>query len=301
MRGLGEKLPTWKSGHRGSVPLAESAGRWMFRVGINSLTCASDGTVDGLRRIARHGFRQVEMWCNYAHLDPRLGEDVSMVKRVLAEEDVRAVSLHAPFEFRGEKLSAEAAWSAWEELMALVLENGRYLEVGFLVVHPVLVWSPSDPSQGDREVVGCQEYSLKRVARLAGRHGIRIALENLDSKTVPDVASPTELVKLVHRLGEDNVGVCFDTGHCLVSGLDPFREMEHCIGQVYSFHIHENDGVEDLHWVPGRGPIDWSRFLDKLRTFRYEGTFILELWCGEDSEDGMKEAKAFMERYNLGP
>ena len=273
----------------------------MFRVGINSLTCASDGIVDGLRRIAGHGFRQVEIWSNYAHLDPRVREDVSMVSQVLAEEGLRAVSLHAPFEFRGESLSAKAAWNAWEELMAPVLENGRYLEVGFLVVHPVLVWRPSVPIQGGREVVVCREHSLKRVARLAGGHGMRIALENLDRKTVPDVATPTELVKLAHRLGEDNVGVCFDTGHCLLSGLDPLREMERCIRQVYSFHIHENDGVEDRHWVPGKGPIDWSRFLDKLRTFRYEGAFILELWGGEDSEDVMKEARGFMERYNLGP
>ncbi len=85
----------------------------MFQVGINSLTCESDGTVDGLRRIARHGFRHVEIWCNHAHLDPRLDEDVTMVGQILEEEGLRAVSLHAPFEFRGERLSGETLWEAW--------------------------------------------------------------------------------------------------------------------------------------------------------------------------------------------
>lgn len=271
----------------------------MFQVGINSLTCESDGTVDGLRRIARHGFRHVEMWCNYAHLDPRLGEDVTMVGQILEEEGLRAVSLHAPFEFRGERLAGETLWEAWEGLMAQVLETAQHLKVGFVVVHPILVWSSLDPTQGGREIVACQEHSLGRVARLAAGQGIRIALENLGRKTVPDLAHPTALVELAHRLGGDNVGVCFDTGHCLVSGLDPLREMDHCASQVYSFHIHENDGVEDLHWVPGKGPIDWPRFLDKLRTLRYEGSVIFEVWGGKDSENVMQDAKAFVKRHNL--
>ncbi|MFQ5803159.1 MAG: sugar phosphate isomerase/epimerase family protein [Candidatus Methylomirabilales bacterium] len=273
----------------------------MFGVGINSLTCESDGTVDGLRRIARHGFRHVEMWCNYAHLDPRMGEDVTTVAQVLEEEGLRAVSLHAPFEFRGERVSGEDLWEAWEKLMARVIETGQHLKVGFIVVHPVLVCRPSDPTQGGREVVACQEDSLGRISRLAAGQGIRIALENLGRKTVPDLADPAALVKLARRLDEDNVGVCFDTGHCLVSGLDPLQEMDHCASQVYSFHIHENDGVEDLHWAPGKGSIDWTRFLDKLRTLRYEGSVILEVWGGKDAADVMQDAKAFVKRHNLSP
>ena len=84
----------------------------MFQVGIASWTCETDGTVDAVQRIARHGFRDVELWCNYAHLDPRLGENVSRVQEVLRQERLRAVSLHAPYEFRGKQLSAGAAWAA---------------------------------------------------------------------------------------------------------------------------------------------------------------------------------------------
>lgn len=271
----------------------------MFQVGIASWTCETDRAVDALRRIARHGFRQVELWCNYAHLDPRLGEDVTMVREVLEEEGVRAVSLHAPFEFRGEKLSTEAVWEVWEELMARVLETAQLLEVGFLVVHPVLLCVPSDPRHGEREVVACQEPSLKKVARSAGGRGIRIALENLRRKSTPAFADMRRLVELTRRLGEDNVGICLDTGHCLASGLDPLREVDDCASQVYSFHLHENDGVEDLHWVPGKGWVDWPRFFDKLRKVNYDGSLILEVWGDKNAEDVMVEARSFAERYGL--
>lgn len=270
----------------------------MFPVGIASWTCAPDGAVSAVRRIARHGFQNTELWCNYAHLDPRLGEDVATVEQVLREEGVQPTSLHAPFEFRGEKRPTDV-WSAWQEVMERLLETAEDLKVGFLVVHPVLVCGSSGPAGGDREIIACDEQSLKRVARLAGGRGIRIAVENLGGKSVPDFADPADLVKLSQRLGEDNVGVCFDTGHCLVSGLDPLREMDHCLSHVVSFHIHENDGLEDLHWVPGRGRIHWPRFFDKLHTVNYDGPLIMEIWGGQNADRVMEEARGFADRYGL--
>jgi sugar phosphate isomerase/epimerase len=51
--------------------------------------------------------------------------------------------------------------------------------------------------------------------------------------------------------------------------------------------------------VPGRGPIDWSRFFDKVRRLDYKGPFILELWGGKNAEGVMGEAWGFVERHNL--
>ncbi len=271
----------------------------MFQVGIASWTCETDGTVDALRRIARYGFRDVELWGNYAHVDPRLGGDVTRVQEVLAQEGLRAISLHAPYEFRGEKLSTEAAWATWEALMAEVLEAAQTLQVSFVVVHPVLLWFASDPAQSEPEVTGCQEASLKRIARLAGEKGMRLAVENLPRETAPSFADLRELVTLTHSLGEENVGICFDTGHCLTSGLDPIREIDDCASELYSFHLHENDGVEDLHWVPGKGRIDWPRFFDKLRALNYKGSFIMELWGGKDANLVLNEAGNFLKQHRL--
>jgi sugar phosphate isomerase/epimerase len=271
----------------------------MFRAGIASWICETDGTVDALHRIARHGFRDVELWCNYAHLDPRLGGDVRRVQEVLTQEGLRAVSLHAPFEFREQQLAEETAWMAWEQLMVPIVETAQFLQASFVVVHPVLLCYPSPSAQHAPEVTGCREESLRRVARLAGGKGIGVALENMGRETVPAFADLRELVKLVDRLGEENVGICFDTGHCLISGIDPMQEVEQCAERLHSFHLHENDRVEDLHWVPGRGPIDWSRFFDKVRRLDYKGPFILELWGGKDAKGVMDEARGFVERHNL--
>lgn len=269
----------------------------MIQVGIASWTCETDGIIDALRRIARHGFRDVELWCNYAHLDPRLGEDVNAVHQVLTQERLRAVSLHAPYEFRGQQLSDETAWAQWEQLMVPVLEGAKRLQVRFVVVHPVLLCYPSTPAQSVPDVTGCQERSLKRVARLARENGIQVALENLARETAPAFADLRELVKLVDRLGEDNIGICFDTGHCLISGLDPLQEVEQCASRLCSFHVHENDCVEDFHWVPGRGRIDWPGFLEKLRRLGFRGSFILEIWGGRDADAVMNEAQRFVARH----
>lgn len=271
----------------------------MFEAGIASWICEEEGAVEALRRIARHGFRQVELWCNYAHLDPRLGGDVALVKRVLGEERLRPVSLHAPYEFRGARRSTEVAWGAWEELMSRILEIGGYLGVGFVVVHPVLLAVPHGPPRGEPEVMAGGERVLKRVARAAQRLGIRVALENLQMPTAPAFATPSGLAELVRSLNEGNVGICFDTGHCLLSGLDPLGELERCSAPVFSLHLHENDGTEDSHCVPGGGRIDWPRFLSLLRARKYGGAFILEVWGGADAGRVMQDARRFVERHHL--
>ncbi len=270
----------------------------MFQVGIASWICETDGTTQALRRIAQHGFRNVELWGNYAHVDPRRGEDISRVLDVLTAEGLRAMSLHAPYEFRGVNIPKEP-WGAWEELMEQVVTTARDFGVDFMVVHPVLLCFPSDPPEGKPDVTACEEDTLRRVARLAGNRGIKIALENLCRKTAPAFADLDRLVTLARRVGEENVGICFDTGHRLASGLDPLRELDHCASMLCSFHAHENDGVEDLHWVPGRGRIDWTRFLERLRDMEYRGAFVLELWGGPDAESVMRIARAFLKWHRL--
>ena len=71
--------------------------------------------------------------------------------------------------------------------------------------------------------------------------------------------------------------VCLDTGHAAVLGLSPADSVR-LVGREYltCLHIHDNDGVRDLHWVPYRGVIDWADFSLALHEIGYKGTLSLE-------------------------
>ncbi len=41
-------------------------------------------------------------------------------------------------------------------------------------------------------------------------------------------------------------------------------------------HIHDNDGKQDLHLLPGRGCFPWNSLLSYLKKIRYNGVLVLE-------------------------
>ena len=45
---------------------------------------------------------------------------------------------------------------------------------------------------------------------------------------------------------------------------------------VYKRQVHDNDGVNDLHWLPYTGVIDWEDFSSSLDEIGFEGTVSLE-------------------------
>ena len=68
------------------------------------------------------------------------------------------------------------------------------------------------------------------------------------------------------KLGyEERASVCYSDSIRLLG-----REYLACL------HVHDNDGVRDLHWVPYRGVIDWADFSLALHEIGYEGTLSLE-------------------------
>lgn len=45
-------------------------------------------------------------------------------------------------------------------------------------------------------------------------------------------------------------------------------------------HISDYDYVDERHWLPGEGKINWSDMMDALDDVGYTGTFLYELSFG---------------------
>ena len=125
-----------------------------------------------------------------------------------------------------------------------------------------------------------ESRSLARLAPIAERLGVSIALENLapvfpGPETIS--ANPLSLRSLARRIASPAVGLCLDLGHAnVIAGLrrtSLTRMVEPVLDTVLLFHVHDNLGARwrpgeqrpdldplrlDLHLVPGRGTIDWT-------------------------------------------
>lgn len=139
------------------------------------------------------------------------------------------------------------------------------------------------PGAGDRMLA--ETRSLARLARVAERVGVTLALENLapvfpGPETVS--ANPLALRTLARRIGSPAVGLCLDVGHAnVVAGLrrtSLSRMVEPVLDMVALLHLHDNLGARwirterpdldpvrlDLHLPPGRGTLRWSEVAPSL-------------------------------------
>ena len=88
---------------------------------------------------------------------------------------------------------------------------------------------------------------------------------------------PEHFERFIEEFGHPNLGFCLDTGHALVNGLNPASEARAAGDRLIATHLQDTDGVEDRHWVPGAGRINWEELTSTLREIDYPGLWTFEL------------------------
>lgn len=134
---------------------------------------------------------------------------------------------------------------------------------------------------------------IDSIAPLAKEMGITICIENLyDSIGGHLVEGPCcNAQKAAERIDDFNgkygaevLGFCFDTGHANIVGLD-FEGFLTTLGsRLKVLHIHDNDGVSDLHQIPftfaktreNLSSTDWAGFIRGLGNIHFDGALSFE-------------------------
>lgn len=109
---------------------------------------------------------------------------------------------------------------------------------------------------------------LREIVNYAQKLDIKVAFENTKIKGYLDY--------VIKNINNDNVGICYDSGHCHVHFEDEFN-YELFKDRVFAVHMHDNDKSDDLHLLPFDGTIDWKRVVKKLKECNYKGPVTLEL------------------------
>lgn len=144
------------------------------------------------------------------------------------------------------------------------IENAAKCGVSTVVLHPY----------DNKEVTQSNGWDvfMPRMARIvdtAQHAGVRLALENLQESHV--------IRRILTLLGDnENVGICFDSGHGNISDHGDFSVLTEYPDKIYALHLHDNDGVHDQHLLPYEGNINWNTFMSALEYIDFGGSFMLE-------------------------
>lgn len=160
------------------------------------------------------------------------------------------------------------------------MRRASYLGVKTIVVHPCqhLLYVEKDVPEK------LFEYNMNFYRRLipyCEEYGIKVAVENMWQ--YPRMISHStcsrvqEFIRYLDELHSDYIVGCLDIGHAML-----VREMPHefirALGnkRLQCLHVHDVDGIEDLHTVPYFGIVDWDSVMKALAEIEYKGDFTFE-------------------------
>jgi sugar phosphate isomerase/epimerase len=225
------------------------------RVSFSTAGLYPRDTLESLALLAEAGYPEAELM-------PQCLEETTPAFALRASgAGIRVSSIHFPLAYFSVLYNAyDGMRQEAGRMCAALTEAGRVLGSEILVVHP-LKEGPFDEPVRD---------NLRRLADMAGRCGIRVALENNPHS---EGATPGGLRAALERLHHPNIGPMVDVTEAAEAGLDPadfLRELP-CI----HLHLSDHDG-EAKHLPVGKGKTDWTAVLRAVRDSGYGGIHVIE-------------------------
>lgn len=114
---------------------------------------------------------------------------------------------------------------------------------------------------------------IKDITNYAKFLGVKVAFENTKIKGY--------LEYVLENIQDENVGICFDSGHSHVHFNDEFN-YEFFKNRIFAVHFHDNDKSRDQHLLPFDGTINWDEVTNNLNSANYVGPVTLEIHYRDD-------------------
>lgn len=121
------------------------------------------------------------------------------------------------------------------------------------------------------EVRPAQIAALKKsLTELTAITSTPIAVESLPRTCLFNTAK--EGMEIID--GIENVYACVDVNHFLQE--DSADAVKTLGSRIITTHISDHDYINERHWLPGEGKIDWQRLIGALESIGYTGVFNYE-------------------------
>lgn len=150
-----------------------------------------------------------------------------------------------------------------------LIKRGAEAGIDKFVIHPCSY----EPITEDirEEKIKCSLDSLAALSDVADICGGVIAVEDLPRT---NLCNTTE--EMLHFMNEnDKLRICFDTNHLLKGEYVDF--IKKLGDKIITMHVSDYDFVNERHWLPGEGLIDWAMFMDEFEKIGYQGVWMYEI------------------------
>lgn len=218
-----------------------------------------------------HGFDCVDLgFANTAENDTSIyHKDKAEQKRIISEMrsaseemGIEIYQMHGPWRspMRDGTVEDRAEWS---EYMKQGIEFSGDLGCKHFIVHPIMPFGKA-PEQDAKAFCELNYEFYNNLLPTAKNAGVTICLENMPF-LMHAISKAEQVYNFVKDMNSENFAMCLDTGHCTFWKDSPADAVRKIGNTIKAFHVHDNDGVNDLHTYPFHGTIDWEDFKNALK------------------------------------
>ncbi|MDE6055754.1 MAG: sugar phosphate isomerase/epimerase [Lachnospiraceae bacterium] len=279
----------------------------MIEIGVQTKNVVNDDyPEEGFAMLRRAGFTYADFNLNGYLLNESLyrfelndfyGQSISELERFFAPHKQGAMAagivinqMHMPYPSYIPNATAEINNYLMHTVAPKSMEVCAFFGCPYIVVHGFKLARNLGSEAAEWEQT---ETFLESLAPMAKELKITICMENIYTNIGNHIIEGPccDVRKAVARIDQINekygaevLGFCFDTGHANLIGID-FEDFITTLGsRLKVLHIHDNDGIGDLHQIPftftrsreNASSTDWDGFIRGLRKIQFDGVLSFE-------------------------
>lgn len=150
-----------------------------------------------------------------------------------------------------------------------VIRRWSAVGVKYFIIHP----SGEPISDEERPMrLKTAKQSLLALVPVARECGAILCVEDLPRTNLGNCAS--ELIEMADL--DDSIGICMDTNH--FQGADVCECIRRLGKRIVRTHISDCDSINERHWLPGEGELNWQEIYRAFCDIGYNGVWLYE--CG---------------------
>ena len=225
------------------------------------------------KRLIESGIRDLECSCKMYPASGELKEMLEKLEPFIKTGHCRIASLHLPYSWpSGESPSQPDDFSRnlCVERLKHLIEFLAPLEIKNATLHPGRLFNGLERSEG----VEIVRRTVKSLIPTVEKYGMNLNLEICPRGLIG--GTPEEMEALVEGMPEC-VGICFDVNHADCRYAEVPEWIARLGKRIRTFHISDCDGIDECHWFPGFGILDWERIMQEINRLDHDCVLIWEI------------------------
>lgn len=232
--------------------------------------------LEKVQHVCEAGFRYIDLGLVGAMPDPELTENdhwmetVDTLKRCADQYGAEFVQAHSP--------GAENPLAGPEAFEQAVRRNVRAIEIcSALNIPNLVIHAGSLRGATKGEWFDKNRDFFRALIPAMEKYNVNVLHENTTTLNTPHyyVSTGEEMRGFAKYVDHPLFHACWDVGHANLQGSQ-YQQIMDVGDELYAVHIHDNNGVQDLHQLPFMGCINMDEIMHALIDVGFKGPFTLE-------------------------